>query len=88
MTDDNRAIVDGKVLISEINDLFGLEIDDTDVDTIGGWMLTERYNIRPGEQIEFGHCVFTVIELDGHHVKKIEVTRRPQVEDVYEEAAL
>ncbi len=59
------------MLISEINDLFGLEIDDTDVDTIGGWMLTERYNIRPGEQIEFGDYIFTVIQLDGHHVKKL-----------------
>ncbi|WP_339171010.1 hypothetical protein [Anoxybacillus sp. FSL W8-1294] len=55
-------------------------------------MLTERYNIRHGEQIEFGHCVFTVIELDGHHVKKIEVTRLPHnvdvVTDMNEEAAL
>lgn len=90
--DENRTIVDGKVLISEINDLFGLEIDDTDVDTIGGWMLTERYNIRPGEQIECGDYTFTVIQLDGHHVKKIEVTRRPKavdvVTDMNEEAAL
>lgn len=69
--DENRTIVDGKVLISEINDLFGLEIDDTDVDTIGGWMLTERYNIRPGEQIDCGDYTFTVIQLDGHHVKKL-----------------
>ncbi|SFA55083.1 hypothetical protein SAMN05216169_10457 [Anoxybacillus pushchinoensis] len=34
-------------------------------------MLTERYNIRHGEQIEFGDYIFTVMQLDGHHVKKL-----------------
>lgn len=55
-------------------------------------MLTERYNIRPGEQIEFDGYVFKVLQLDGHHVKKIEVTRLPHnvdvATDVNEEAAL
>ena len=33
------TVLDGKVLISEVNDMFGLHIDDSDLDTIGGWLL-------------------------------------------------
>jgi len=73
--DDNRIIIDGKVLISEINDLFGLSIDDTDVDTIGGWILTEHYDIMVGDSIQIGAYSFKVTEMDGHHVKTVEVTK-------------
>ena len=31
----------GKVLVSEVNTLLGLTIDDNGVDTIGGWILTK-----------------------------------------------
>lgn len=73
--DDNRIIIDGRVLISEINDLFGLSIDDTDVDTIGGWILTEHYDIMVGDSIQIGAYSFKVTEMDGHHVKTVEVTK-------------
>lgn len=81
--DEMHTIIDGKVLISEINDLFGLSIDDTDVDTIGGWILTEHYDIAVGDSVEVDRYSFKVLEMDGHHVKTIEVTKREpeQVED-------
>ena len=73
--DDNHTIVDGRVLISEINDLFGLSVDDTDVDTIGGWILTEHYDIKVGDSIQIESYSFKVLEMDGHHVKTVEVTK-------------
>lgn len=30
-------VLDGKVFIFEVNDMFGLYIDDSDLDIIGGW---------------------------------------------------
>ncbi|GAA3329228.1 hypothetical protein GCM10020331_076430 [Ectobacillus funiculus] len=39
-------IVDGKVLISDVNDLFGIHITDEDVDTIGGWVMTQKSRDR------------------------------------------
>ncbi|MFK2825477.1 hemolysin family protein [Bacillus sp. B190/17] len=72
---DQQMILDGKVLISEVNDLFGLDIDEEDVDTVGGWILTEKFEVQEGDTIERDGCTFKVIELDGYHIKFIEVTK-------------
>ncbi|PWA09231.1 hypothetical protein DCC39_13245 [Pueribacillus theae] len=34
---EDTVILNGKLLISETNDLLGIEIDDEEIDTIGGW---------------------------------------------------
>ncbi|QKE71975.1 HlyC/CorC family transporter [Arthrobacter citreus] len=74
---ENKFIIAGKVLISEINDVFSLDIDDTDVDTIGGWVLTENFDVQEGDFIKFQNCTFKVLKLDGHYIKSIELTREP-----------
>jgi CBS domain containing-hemolysin-like protein len=74
---ENKFIIAGKVLISEINDVFNLDIDDTDVDTIGGWILTENFDVQEGDSIKYHHCTFKVLKLDGHYIKSIELTREP-----------
>jgi CBS domain containing-hemolysin-like protein len=80
--DDTHTIIDGKVLISEVNDLFGLSIDDTDVDTIGGWILTEYYDIKVGDCVDIDGYSLKVLEMDGHHVKTIEVIKKePEAEN-------
>ncbi|MBU7591844.1 hemolysin family protein [Metabacillus halosaccharovorans] len=76
---DARYIIDGKVLVSEVNGLLGVDIDDSDVDTIGGWVLTERYDIKKGDFIEFGSHIFKVHEMENHHIRSLEITTVPQV---------
>ena len=49
---EGHIIVDGKVLISEVNDLLGLHMDDNDVDTIGGWIMMQKQTIVEGDVIE------------------------------------
>jgi len=73
--DENRTILDGKVLIEEVNNLFNLDIDDSDVDTIGGWVLTEKFEVQEGEEIPFGDYVFKVLQMEGYHIKSLEVTK-------------
>ncbi|MFB9758024.1 hemolysin family protein [Ectobacillus funiculus] len=74
---DYRTIVEGKVLVTEVNDLFGLAINDSDVDTIGGWILTEYFNIRQGDSVQIDMYTFCVLQMDGHSIKKIEITKQP-----------
>jgi CBS domain containing-hemolysin-like protein len=71
------TILDGKVLISEVNDIFGLHIDDSDLDTIGGWFLSQTIdiNIQSGHTIEYDGYSFKALELDGHQIKKIAVSK-------------
>ena len=68
-------ILDSKLLIKEVNDLLGLEIDDEDIDTIGGWILTENYDVKVGDMIEQEDYTFKVIEMDDHTIKSIEVKK-------------
>jgi CBS domain containing-hemolysin-like protein len=73
---EHTTIVDGKVLIEEVNDLLGTDIDDTDVDTIGGWILTEKFDIQQGEILSYGDYEFKVLKMEGRHVQLVEITKR------------
>jgi CBS domain containing-hemolysin-like protein len=73
---EHTTIVDGKVLIEEVNDLLGTDIDDTDVDTIGGWILTEKFDIQQGGILSYGDYEFKVLKMEGHHVQLVEITKR------------
>ncbi|WP_071461135.1 hemolysin family protein [Bacillus massilinigeriensis] len=79
--DENHYIIESKVLIGEVNDLLGIEIYDEDIDTIGGWMLTENYDVKQGDIIEFSQFHFKVLEMEDHHIKYIEVTKKAELED-------
>jgi CBS domain containing-hemolysin-like protein len=72
---ENHYIIDSKVLVSEINDLLGVEIDDEDIDTIGGWVLTENYEAKEGDIIHHDTFTFKILDMDEHHIKYIEVTK-------------
>ncbi|MBT2729085.1 HlyC/CorC family transporter [Bacillus sp. ISL-75] len=70
---DSHFILDGKVLISEVNDLLGTSLDEQDVDTIGGWFLTQKFDVHKGDSIENDGFVFQINEIEGHHILYIEV---------------
>ncbi|WP_059172873.1 hemolysin family protein [Bacillus sp. FJAT-27445] len=72
---DGHYIIDSKVLVSEINDLLGLELQEDDVDTMGGWILTENFEAREGDIITRGAYEFKIIEMEEHHIRYIEVTK-------------
>jgi len=73
---DNHYIIDSKVLVTEVNDLLGVEIDDEDVDTIGGWILTENYEAKEGDILFHEPYTFKILDMEEHHIKYIEVTKK------------
>jgi len=72
---DDHFILDGKVLISEVNDLLGTSLEEDDVDTIGGWFLTQKFDIHIGDSIMDDGYIFLIQELEGHHILFIEVKK-------------
>lgn len=74
--DDQRYILDGRVLLSELNDLIGLDLEAEGVDTIGGWMYAGHPDPEPGFVLEYGGCTFTVLKTDMHRIRQVEVKRR------------
>lgn len=79
---DHHYILDGKVLVSQINDILNISINDEDVDTIGGWLLTENYEAKEGDFIEQENFVFTIVEMEDHHIKLVEVYKKPVIEEI------
>lgn len=71
----NHFLFGGKILIEDVNDLLATHIPDDDVDTLGGWILTQKYDVKLGDIVEFEGFEFKVKELDGHHILYIEVQK-------------
>ncbi|CAH2713601.1 hypothetical protein BACCIP111895_00737 [Neobacillus rhizosphaerae] len=74
---EDHFILDGKVLISEVNDLLGTTLEEADVDTIGGWFLTQKFDVHKGDSIEIDRFIFQIEEIEGHHILYIGVRKTP-----------
>ena len=70
---ETHYIIDAKLLIHEFNDLLGTALSDEEVDTIGGWMLTQKYDLKQGDSISEDGYEITAKEMEGHHIFYIEV---------------
>jgi len=77
---ETYKIIDGKVLISEVNDLLGLHLFADDVDTIGGWIMMQKQTIVEGDVIETNGWIFKVLEKDVHQIKRVEI-KKVEAED-------
>ncbi|WP_409303993.1 hemolysin family protein [Peribacillus sp. SCS-155] len=70
---EGHYLLESKVLISEVNDLLGTNLDEEDVDTIGGWFLSQNYDAKVGDVIIQEGYSFKILEIEGHHITRIEV---------------
>ena len=72
---DSHYILDAKMLLSEIEDLLGIQMDYPDVDTLGGWFLTHKIDAAIGDTLEEDGYTFTVQDAQDHHLLYIEVKK-------------
>ncbi|MBE1554936.1 hemolysin family protein [Sporosarcina limicola] len=72
---EGHYIFDAKMLIENINDILGISIDEEDIDTIGGWFMTQRFEAIQGEKIIEQGYEFMVEDVDGHHILYLEVIK-------------
>lgn len=72
---DDEAIIDGRVSIDDVNDMFHAAVDATDFDTIGGCVfhLLGRMPVV-GDEAETDGIRLRVVSMDGHRVKRVRVT--------------
>jgi CBS domain containing-hemolysin-like protein len=77
---EGHYILDGKVLIEEVNDLLGTNIEEDELDTIGGWFLAQKFDIQQGDTIEAEGYSFVIKENEGHHIMYIEVKKTSPAE--------
>lgn len=72
---ENHYLLDGKVLIDDVNSLLGTNISDERIDTIGGWFLTQNFDIDSGTEVKYDGYLFKVREAVGHHILYLDVKK-------------
>ncbi len=72
---EGHYILDAKMLLESVNDFLGINIEEDDIDTIGGWVMTKNFDAVKGEKIIEQGYQFVVKELEGHHILYLEVTK-------------
>ncbi|MEB3102405.1 hemolysin family protein [Ferviditalea candida] len=66
------ASVDGRMLIEEMNEQFNLDIDDEEVDSIGGWLFKQlEGSPAVGDKVQEGGMVFEVAEIDRLRIVRV-----------------
>ncbi|MBQ4404271.1 MAG: HlyC/CorC family transporter [Selenomonadaceae bacterium] len=70
--DENLYSIDAKMLLEDLEDEFGIEIDEEDVDTVGGW-LNDKLGGEPrvGQSAAFEGNTFYVEEVDGLRITRV-----------------
>jgi CBS domain containing-hemolysin-like protein len=70
----NVTSVEGRMLIEDVNDMFNLDIEDEDVDTIGGWLFTRlEGNPVKGKKVEHDGYTFEVAESERLRVLRVHI---------------
>lgn len=85
---DNSYLIDGKVSLHEFCDLTGLDLDDEEVDTFGGWVFTKVQEPKLGVSLQYEHISMIIRDTSKNRIRKVEVTLEnvestPEVEDNY-----
>lgn len=74
---EKTFIVDGKVLLRDVNEMLQTTIEE-DVDTIGGWILTNHFDIKEGDSITFENYTFQVLQMEGRQIQQVEITKKEE----------
>jgi len=66
--------VDGRMLIEDVNDLFGLDIEDDEVDSIGGWLFNHlEGTISKGQKVVYEGYVFEIAQTERLRVQRVHI---------------
>jgi CBS domain containing-hemolysin-like protein len=78
---DGSALIDGLSLIDDVNERFGLHMDDTDYDTVGGFVfgaLGRKPDV--GDAVSVGNRTLQVEALDGLRIARVRLSAPPTAE--------
>jgi len=79
---DGSFLVDGRVAIDELDEVLDTELPDDDWDTLGGLVFNTLGHVPvEGEHLVTHGWRFTVREMEGRRIKRVEVTREVETAD-------
>ena len=71
-TENGSYVVDGKVLIGDINEILDTDIEVENIDTIGGWIYSQLKSYpKPKEKIKYGNYEFIILKCDRKRINQV-----------------
>ncbi|MGZ9584398.1 hemolysin family protein [Paenibacillus marinisediminis] len=70
---DNSYLFDGKVPLHEFCDITGLDLGDEEVDTVGGWVFSQKHDAKLGTEIQYDHVKIIIRDMSKNRIRRIEV---------------
>ena len=72
----HEAILDARVSIDELRELFGFEIEDEDYDTVGGFVYHHLGKVpEAGDEVRVDGLTLRVLSVLGRRIKKVRATK-------------
>lgn len=83
-TENGSYIVDGKVIIEDINELLETDIEDENIDTIGGWIYFQLKSYpKVKQKITYKNYEFIILKCDRKRISKVLVKKISDNEESY-----
>lgn len=74
----DEAIVDARVSIDDLNEIFGLAVEGEDFDTVGGFVYHLLGRVpTPGDEVSADGLRLHVLNVLGRRIKKVRIVREP-----------
>ncbi|WP_438445948.1 hemolysin family protein [Gorillibacterium sp. sgz5001074] len=77
---EHHYVLDGKVTLDAVSNLFQVKLEDEELDTIGGWLYTRNPALKKGSEWTYGPLRFIVRDKDRHRIRKVEIMKQPTEE--------
>lgn len=72
---EDHYLIYSKALLDDVAKLLYLELEDPNVDTIGGWYFTNMPDLNMGESFIYEGYKFSINEIDGHQIQYLDVQK-------------
>ncbi|MHA4767715.1 hemolysin family protein [Staphylococcus capitis] len=67
--DDSTYQINGRVLLDDLNEQYGIEFEDSeDIDTIGGWLQSRNTNLQKDDYVDTEYDRWVITEIDNHQI--------------------
>ncbi len=76
VVNEKEAIVDGRVSIDDLNEMFHMQIEKDDFDSVGGFIVNELGRMPSvGDTVRFNGVSLKVLSVTGRRIRKVRVTQ-------------
>lgn len=85
---EHETIVDAIMTLDDVNDVLSVQLEDEDVDTLGGYVYAKLGRVpEQGDEVEAGSVRLVVEEVEGNRITRVRVVRIEAPESAAEEPA-